>query len=99
MKLPVLLSFDWDKGNLEKNWKKHNVRFKEAEEVFFNRPLKIFPDKKHSIKEKRFIAFGITNNLKKLAIVFTIRNRKIRVISARTQNKKERRAYAEKEKT
>ncbi|MFV1917424.1 MAG: BrnT family toxin, partial [Patescibacteria group bacterium] len=90
MRLPAPLSFDWDKGNLEKNWKRHKVHFKEAEEVFFNKPLKIFPDKKHSTKERRFQALGITNNRRNLTIFFTIRDSKIRVISARDQNKKER---------
>lgn len=93
MKLPVPLSFDWDKGNTDKNWIKHQVHFKEAEEVFLNKPLKIFSDKRHSIKEKRFQALGITNNRRNLTIFFTIRNSMIRVISARDQNKKERRKY------
>lgn len=97
MKLPVPLSFDWDKGNVDKSWKKHKVHFKEAEEVFLNRSLKIFPDIKHSIIEKRFQALGVTNNRRKLAIFFTIRNRRIRIISARNQNKKEGRKYAKKE--
>ena len=94
MKLPVPASFDWDKGNLEKSWKKHQVHFKEVEEVFFNKPLKIFPDKKHSKKENRYVAFGATNLKRKLTIIFTIRKNKIRVISTRNQSKKERKAYA-----
>jgi hypothetical protein len=96
MDLPTPLSFDWDRGNKAKNWLKHKVHFKEAEEVFLNRPLKIFPDKKHSIAEKRFQALGITDNKRKLSTFFTIRNKKIRVISARDQNKKERIKYVEK---
>lgn len=94
MKLSVPLSFDWDEGNRDKNWEKHKVHFREAEEILFNKPIKIFPDAKHSIKEKRFMALGVTDNLRKLAVIFTIRNEKVRVISARNQNKKERRKYA-----
>lgn len=97
MKLPIPISFDWDKGNIDKNWEKHKVHFKEAEEVFFNKPLKIFPDAKHSITEKRFQILGVTNNERKLSIFFTIRNKRIRIISARDQNKKERIKYAKKE--
>ena len=96
MKLPVPVSFDWDKGNLEKSWEKHKVHFKEAEEVFFSKPLKIFPDKKHSKKENRYVAFGITNLKRKLTIIFIIRKNKIRVISARNQSKKERKEYVKK---
>lgn len=96
VKLPVPFSFDWDEGNVEKNWKRHKVHYKEAEEVFFNRPLKIFEDIKHSQKEERFVGLGITNRDRKLNLVFNIRNNRIRVISARDQSKKERGLYAKK---
>lgn len=95
-KLPVPLAFDWNEGNRNKNLIKHNVQFKECEEIFFNEPLNIFSDLVHSIKEKRFLAYGKTNNLRKLAVVFTIRNEKIRVISGRDMNKKERSKYEKK---
>lgn len=94
-KLPIPISFEWNESNLEKNWKKHKVYFKEAEEIFFNKPLKIFPDLKHSGTEKRYIVLGTTNKKRKLTIIFTIREDKIRVISARDQNKKERKKYEE----
>lgn len=97
MKLPVPISFDWDKGNLEKIWKRHKVYYKEAEEVFFNKPLKIFPDMKHSGREKRFMAHGATNRRRALTIIFTIRNEKIRVISGRNQSRKERKIYEKKD--
>jgi hypothetical protein len=93
MKLPIPISFNWDKGNVDKNWKKHQVHFKEAEEIFFNRPLKIFSDKGHSIKEQRFAALGVTNLKRRLTIIFIYRNNKIRVISARNQSQKERGEY------
>lgn len=92
-KLPVPLSFKWDRGNIEKNWRKHKVNNKEAEEIFFNKPIKIFKDVKHSQIENRFVALGGTNKKRKLYIVFTIRDRNIRIISARDQSKKERKIY------
>lgn len=88
------IAFQWDKGNIDKNLIKHNVTNKEAEEVFGNR-LKIFPDLGHLEKEQRFVSYGVTNQNRKLTIVFTLRKEKIRVISARDQNKKERRIYDE----
>lgn len=87
------LKFDWNKNNKDKNWQKHKVDFRECEEVFFNKPLKIFYDKKHSQKEDRFVAFGITNKGRKLTAIFTLRKDRIRVISARNQSIKERRKY------
>jgi len=94
-KLPVPLKFDWNKGNKYKNWKKHKVDYKESEEVFFNMPV-ILKDKKHSQKETRFVALGITQRIKKLFIIFTIRKNKVRIISARQMSRKERKFYEKK---
>lgn len=48
---------------------------------------------KHSEKEQRFILLGKTKTDRTLHITFTHRGEKIRIISARDQNKKERIAY------
>ena len=93
LKLKDLKSFDWDKGNTDKNWVKHKVKNSECEEVFFNRPLLVVPDLAHSVKEKRFYALGISKKGRKLFVNFTTRDARIRVISARDQNKKERKNY------
>ena len=87
------LTFDWDENNKYKSWHKHQVKFRECEQVFSNQPLKIYPDPKHSQTEVRFLAYGITKKSRQLTIIFTIRNNNIRVISARDQNKKERKIY------
>jgi uncharacterized DUF497 family protein len=94
--LSGLEGFDWDHGNTGKIWKKHRVDFRESEEIFFNKPLEIFYDEKHSQEEERFAALGITDRGRKLAVIFTIRKRKIRVISARSQSRRERRYFDEK---
>lgn len=90
------LEFDWDKNNKYKNWEKHKVDFRECEQIFFNRPLKTFYDTNHSQKEDRFIALGITDKRRRLNIIFTIRNKKIRVISARDMSQKEKKLYEQK---
>jgi len=95
-KLPKPLSFQWDRGNTDKNLKKHKVTNKESEKVFFNKHLRTFKDIKHSQKEERFVALGITSKKRKLYATFTIRNHKIRIISARDQSRKERKLYEEK---
>jgi uncharacterized DUF497 family protein len=88
--------FDWDRGNRDKSWKKHKVDYKECEQVFFNDTVKLFHDTKHSQKEERFVALGETDDGRKLCIIFTIRGEKIRVISARDMNRKERNYYEKK---
>lgn len=87
--------FDWDAGNVHKNAQKHQVNQMEAESVFFNEPLLIMNDAKHSQVETRFHALGVTDNGRLLHIAFTLRvnQSKIRVISARDMHRKERSVY------
>jgi uncharacterized protein len=91
--LDKLIGFDWDKGNLEKNWIAHQVNSSECEEVFFNLPLLVEPDESHSIIEPRYYVLGKTNQDRYLFVAFTIRNNKIRVISVRDMSRKERKTY------
>jgi uncharacterized DUF497 family protein len=88
-----IIGFDWDERNLDKSYQKHGISPEESEEVFLDENLKVLPDFKHSQKEKRLIALGKTFKGKILFVVFTIRRKKIRVISARSANKKERKYY------
>jgi uncharacterized DUF497 family protein len=87
--------FDWDEGNRDKNWLKHLVSNAESEELFFNLPLIIAADIKHSELEERYFALGQTSNGRLLFVSFTIRMNKIRVISARDMSQKERERYAQ----
>lgn len=87
--------FEWDQGNLTKNWSKHNVFYLECEQVFFNKPLLLYEDGNHSAKEERMYALGKTDLGRLLLVVFTAKKKLIRVISARDMNKKERKAYEE----
>ncbi len=88
--------FAWDEGNSNKNWHLHEVTDGECEDVFFNLPLLIASDKKRSENETRFFALGRTDADRWLFIAFTMRNKLIRVISARDMTKREERIYAEK---
>ena len=85
--------FEWDDHNSEKNWIKHNVGASECEEMFFNCPLIVLDDTKHSKKERRFYSLGRTDAGRLLFVVFAIRKDKIRVISARDMSRKERKEY------
>lgn len=85
--------FQWDEGNLLKNWEKHEVTASECEQLFFNQPLVVAEDEKHSIKEARLFALGQTDAGRLLFIVFAVRKNRIRVISARDMNRKERKVY------
>jgi uncharacterized DUF497 family protein len=92
--LAGIVGFDWGQGNARKN-DKHGVSPAEAEQVFFNDPLLLLTDDKHSELEPRFHALGRTDTARLLHIAFTLRDRgrRIRVISARDMHRKERAVY------
>ena len=91
--LPEFNGFDWDEGNVGKNWVSHHVSPQEAEQVFFNRPLIVADDPKHSQNEKRYFVLGQTDEDRELFIAFTIRSKRIRVVSARDMSSRERKVY------
>lgn len=86
--------FEWDKGNTGKP-KKHGLTLEETEEVFFDDHKIIFTDWKHSVKEPRITLLGKTKRGKLLNITYTVRDNKIRIITARPINKKEVKLYEE----
>ena len=92
-RLREAVGFDWDDGNVEKNWTKHAVRFTECEEVVVparNRP---------GFREERFVVLGRTAVGRRLSIAFSFRGDRIRVISARDMNRRERKEYSRNEET
>jgi uncharacterized protein len=93
--LDQISGFDWDDGNSRKSADKHDVSQAEAESVFFNDPLIVVEDEKHSDRERRLNALGKTAQDRLLHITFTLRQNgtMIRVISARDMHRKERKAY------
>ena len=90
-----VIGFDWDAGNERKSEEKHTVSRFQAEQVFFNQPLLILTDEKHSQSEARYLALGKSNDARPLHITFTLRSDEtlIRVISARDMHRKERNIY------
>jgi uncharacterized DUF497 family protein len=90
-----VVGFDWDAGNARKSADKHGVTQSEAEQAFFNQPLLILDDDRHSFAEARFHALGRTDEDRRLQITFTLRRKAtlIRIISARAMSARERSAY------
>jgi len=87
--------FDWDSGNSRKSVDKHDVSQAEAEQLFFNAPLLLSADSRHSQKEARYHALGKTDAGRRLHVTLTLRGdgTLIRVISARDMHRKERAVY------
>jgi uncharacterized protein len=90
--------FEWDDGNGRKSHDKHGVSRSEAEQVFFNEPLAIVRDPRHSLQQSRFQALGQTDPGRLLHVTFTLRDGAtlIRVISARDMSRQERDRHARK---
>lgn len=86
-------NFDWDRNKEAINIKKHKVSFSEAKTVFYDEFAYIFPDLEHSEIEFREIIFGYSNLNRLLIVNFTERDNKIRIISSRKVNSKERHIY------
>ncbi len=85
--------FEWDSGNDRKNWHTHDVSIRECEQIFFNKPLIAKRDREHSGSENRYYVLGRTDMDRRLFVAFTIRNGKIRVISARDMTEHEVERY------
>ena len=90
----ALEGFEWDVGNSEKNWKRHRVTQAECEQIFANLPLLLSVATKAASGEPRYFALGHTDGLRGLAVVFTVRGKWVRVISARPMSRRERKEYA-----
>ena len=89
--------FQWDAGNTRKSVDKHAVSQAEAEQIFFNEPLLLLDDTRHSQLEPRFHALGCTDDGRRLHITFTVRDQRrlIRIISARDMSRTERTRYGQ----
>lgn len=90
------LRFEWDQWNIQKNETKHGISTLEAESAFYDPKLVIFNDHKHSMPgEPRWIAYGKSAYHNTLMMAFTVRQDRIRIISARKASRKERKIYEE----
>jgi uncharacterized protein len=89
-----VIEFDWDQWNIQKNEIKHGASRLEAESAFHDPRYKLFQDIRHSTShEIRYLLYGRSVENRLLAVGFTVRESRIRVITARPASRKERRIY------
>ena len=87
--------FEWDQRKNSANRRKHDIGFPEATTVFDD-PLSItIPDPDWAVDEERLVIMGMSINRRMLVVVHTSRGERIRLISARSATKHERRNYEE----
>lgn len=88
------MAFDWDQWNIQKNETKHGVSRLEAESVFYDVRYRLFEDQMHSTAaERRYVLYGRSLEGRVLMVGFTVRRRRVRVITARPASRRERRIY------
>jgi uncharacterized DUF497 family protein len=85
--------FEWDETKAASNLRKHKVSFEEASTVFADELALAGRDPDHSVEEHRYITFGMSNKNRLLVVAHTDRGSKIRIISARSATKAERKIY------
>lgn len=88
------MEFEWDEDKNQSNQIKHNVSFEEATEIF-RYPMYEITDTRRDYGEVRYIGIGRNNQMVVLTVVFTDRESRIRIISARPASKNERKLYYE----
>lgn len=86
------MQFEWDIEKEKYNQITHQTSFTLAAEVFDDDHRLIFEDTRFHYGEQRFVTFGyIAKRL--FCVVYTVREERIRIISARKANKKEVKHY------
>ena len=88
------MEFEWDENKNQSNRQKHDISFEEASEIFRD-PMYEIVDTRQDYGEVRYIGIGRNNQMVVLTVVFTERESRIRIISARQANKNERKLYYE----
>ena len=83
------MEFEWDSAKNEANLKKHGIGFDEARHIF-DGPTLTRVDDRQEYGENRDISLGALSPDAVLVVVHTERGGKIRLISARKANRRER---------
>jgi uncharacterized DUF497 family protein len=85
------VEFEWDEAKRETNWHIHEVDFEDVKEIFRS-PHVVAPS--FGYGENRWTAVGLLDDVE-ITVVFTMREERCRVISARRARYYERNAYHE----
>jgi uncharacterized DUF497 family protein len=83
----------WDSKKARTNFRKHGVRFSDAEGVLFD-PRAVSQEDKAARGEERYISLGMDHLGRILVIVYAYGKNEIRIISARRATRREREEYA-----
>jgi len=88
------MKITWDPAKAESNFRKHKIRFSDAEAVLFD-PMALTIADETAESEERFVSVGVDALNRVVVVVYTYRGNDIRLISARRATRRERKAYEE----
>src|SRR5438132_92108 len=92
LRMAAALRFDWDDANVG-HIRRHEVAPEEAEQVLANDPIVVRIARRNG--ERRTACLGRTNTGRHLVVVYTMRGRMHRVVTAYPMNEQMRREYAQ----
>ena len=86
------MEFEWDENKNKSNQEKHGIDFKDAKEVFKDENSKVLQDLRKDYGEIRWRIIGkIYGSI--ISVIYTMRDKAVRIISARKASRKERGEY------
>ena len=91
----MAFAFEWDPHKAATNARKHGVTFDEAATAFHDPRGRIVEDPRHPHGERRYALLAYSEDQRLLAVMFTERGDRIRLISARKATRRERHDYEE----
>jgi uncharacterized DUF497 family protein len=91
----MAFTFEWDPRKAAANERKHGVSFDEAATAFADPHGLVVDDPRYSVGEIRVALLGHSEAGRLLAVMFTERGGRIRLISARKATRREHRQYEE----
>ena len=89
------MRFEWDPKKARSNLRKHKVSFEEAATALRDPMSATGHDPDHSVREERFVTFGVSETGRLLVVAHTEEDETIRIISARVASKGEKKIYEE----
>lgn len=90
----LAMDITWDPNKAETNFKKHGIRFSDAEMVLYD-SIAMTIEEQIVANELRYVTIGTDSIGRILAVVYSYRSDTIRLISARKATRKERTQYEE----
>jgi len=85
------MEYEWNDNKNRQNQSKHGIDFSGAIPVFLDKDRIEGDDSRHDYKENRYWTVGMVFNIL-LTVIYTPRNGRYRIISARRASKNEREA-------